>query len=99
MIIKVREIIQQMRRARERKIRDLHNLDPDTFALFRPELITVYTAFCHYDADGSGNLDVEEIRGLLAQFGLLPRCKQDQEDMDKLLMGNVQSGGDVEPEF
>lgn len=99
LIIKVRETIQGMRRAKEREIRDLHNLDPETFAHFRPELISVYTAFCHYDADGSGKLDVDEIRGLLAQFGLLPRCKHEQDEMDKLLLGNANPDEDAEPEF
>lgn len=104
MIIKVRETLQGLRRAREREIRDQHNLDPDTFAGFRPELISLYTAFCRYDSDGSGKLDIEETRGLLAQFGLLPRCKVEQEEMERLLLrSGVEESKDVDddddPEF
>eukprot|EP00928_Gymnodinium_smaydae_P006781 TRINITY_DN1241_c0_g1_i1.p1 TRINITY_DN1241_c0_g1~~TRINITY_DN1241_c0_g1_i1.p1 ORF type:complete len:845 (-),score=251.07 TRINITY_DN1241_c0_g1_i1:109-2643(-) len=57
-----------------------------------------YEVFKSLDADNSGQLSVAEISAVAAQFGLTPRCR-DEQDLLKRLLDNADFDGDGEFNF
>ncbi|CAE7555923.1 CTH1 [Symbiodinium natans] len=42
-------------------------------------------SFRHYDRDGSGELSMQEIYGILEEFGMLPRTKSEQQEIGHVI--------------
>lgn len=74
LVQRVREMMHRMRRDREWELSQQYSFPYELFQQSRHEIIDLYTAFVNFDADGSGELDHQEIVAMLAQFGVLPRA-------------------------
>jgi Ca2+-binding EF-hand superfamily protein len=48
--------------------------------------------FDHHDRDGSGNLVTAEISSLLSELGLTPRCREDQQDLRRIIASSDPDG-------
>jgi len=56
------------------------------------------TMFCKLDKDQSGALTVKEVNVLVAELGLMPRCREDQAILQRLIT-NVDKDGNGEMDF
>lgn len=56
------------------------------------------TVFSRFDKDKSGNLSLCEVSMLIAEIGLTPRCREDQDEIKKLL-SEVDADGSGELDF
>lgn len=93
-VSKVREVLQILRRNRERKLKEEMDLNPDTFATFRHEILVLHENFKKFDEDDSGALDLDELKEYLAEVGLMPKVRSDAVHVDGILAEMEESGHD-----
>lgn len=70
-----------------RKVRELSRLNQQS---------ELQRLFKQFDRDGSGLLEMTEVFTLLGELGLMPKCREDQQDMKRILDGiDTNGNGDV----
>lgn len=92
LIAKGKEKVDRMVRLRERKIQDELGINDNLFEDFRNDLASLHQLFEMYDTDESGALSMNEVMCMIKEFGLKPKTKQENDDINSVLQRNDVNG-------